>query len=699
MTKIKNKIVYKDAPPLNGSDYVIGTVGEPTTGYVTGQTRNFTLDDISAFVQAGLSPDEGGTFKITEKIYNGVLTDVAAVANAISPAYVVARYELVIFVVNGERYILKLQDVTIGIGQTAVVSGDFITLIAMTNIGGQSFLKGYNTGTGKHEFYGFTSTGNTITVVGNNINIEPKAGVNLWTGLNLYAGIEATTKLHEFITIGTSTMRFTKQFDGGGKYIGLLIDTPQTSVIQGLYVNNLYVPTYDDWIAAGGDLITNPSFEYPGDGTVAKPFTDTIRYTSATVSVITANSAIQNGLDAYVGTGTRLAPQMQGQRIIVQNTGNGYTHTTDLNYNGLYLELQESVIFTVAGLLMDADNATYFSATNMRPTIFLSEGVVATYTGDGFNNSGNTIATNNFANGRTVRLLGTGLLFCPTNDATKYMLNSDPNSTGNGTTGFNNDGSLAFDVQCDIRSDYGGLWKIGGLSKIDIYGVAQSGTSATTTSTGLKAFHQTGGKVRLFETAKISFLGTAPRVDAVTFTPTNGFTPDFISVGIAFEGSATNQFNKTTTDAVQFSALSSVDGDTLTISNTFESPNVWPLRFNNNNLRSGFLDYTKVDLTGSNTFSVVNSIGNNIIESLVVYASRAAAVTAGRPKGSAFINRKTVTAGSFVVGTEYTIATIGTTNYTLIGAAANTVGLNFTASGVGTGSGTAYSQTRDNVPS
>ena len=49
----------------------------------------------------------------------------------------------------------------------------------------------------------------------------------------------------------------------------------------------------------------------------------------------------------------------------------------------------------------------------------------------------------------------------------------------------------------------------------------------------------------------------------------------------------------------------------------------------------------------------------------------------------------TVTAGSFVVGTRYRIATVGTTDFTLIGAAANTVGVSFVATGVGSGTGTA----------
>ena len=47
------------------------------------------------------------------------------------------------------------------------------------------------------------------------------------------------------------------------------------------------------------------------------------------------------------------------------------------------------------------------------------------------------------------------------------------------------------------------------------------------------------------------------------------------------------------------------------------------------------------------------------------------------------------TAGSFVTGERYKILTIDGTDFTAIGASANTVGLNFTATGAGSGSGTA----------
>lgn len=53
-----------------------------------------------------------------------------------------------------------------------------------------------------------------------------------------------------------------------------------------------------------------------------------------------------------------------------------------------------------------------------------------------------------------------------------------------------------------------------------------------------------------------------------------------------------------------------------------------------------------------------------------------------------------VTAGAFTVGATYLITSLGTTNFVGIGAAANVIGILFTATGVGSGTGTAeYSRT------
>ena len=65
------------------------------------------------------------------------------------------------------------------------------------------------------------------------------------------------------------------------------------------------------------------------------------------------------------------------------------------------------------------------------------------------------------------------------------------------------------------------------------------------------------------------------------------------------------------------------------------------------------------------------------------------------------LQTQSVTAGSFVgnatAGTTYTITTVGTTDFTLIGARSNTVGVSFTASGPGVGTGTATGYKAVNV--
>lgn len=48
-----------------------------------------------------------------------------------------------------------------------------------------------------------------------------------------------------------------------------------------------------------------------------------------------------------------------------------------------------------------------------------------------------------------------------------------------------------------------------------------------------------------------------------------------------------------------------------------------------------------------------------------------------------------VLAGSFIAGTSYRILTVGSTDFTLIGAVENRVGVNFVATGNGSGSGAA----------
>lgn len=92
-----------------------------------------------------------------------------------------------------------------------------------------------------------------------------------------------------------------------------------------------------------------------------------------------------------------------------------------------------------------------------------------------------------------------------------------------------------------------------------------------------------------------------------------------------------------------------------------------------------------------------NGMTNRAHIELLDYTLRAATndsfyeiVAGGTLTGASFVPvGAPITAGSFIVGQRYVILTIGTTDYTLIGAASNTVGVAFAATGVGVGTGTA----------
>jgi hypothetical protein len=628
MTKIKNTVAYKIKSPLSLTDYAVGTNNENgVPGFAKGQTISIGLNEMRELFLQGLSPETGGTLKITEIVPDTEETSISDVANAISPAYAVQRYEILAIDLNGVIYILKQQNITFGIGQDELADSDFIKLTSIVNKGTGQDLISYN----------------------------------------------PTLKQYEVLTIDSETLTKTVDADG------LHLEIPSTSSIPALYVNDLYIPTEEEFLAGNTK----------GNGSLAKPFTNTITSYVAGVPTITPNTAIQNAKTAFIGTGTALAPQLSGQKIIIQNNNSSYTFSGDFSVSNLNIEIEGNVISTISGYLVDMDDNTKFDATTSFCTITIKEGATLEVRGDGFRNSGNTEAGITYATGRTMYLLGNGSIYSSTNSTSKYIINSDTSNSGN-----NNDGGLTFQVKCQIKTDLQGVYNIGGTSRVDFYNFIGSGTLSNTVNTSLKAFNQTGGGVRFFENAVISLQG-GTRTNGITFTPTGGFTPSFEVINLRIQGICTNLFNKTNTSDATLNVQNCNSGYGLIVTNIFESSNLWSVRFTNNVLASGTINSAKADLTKSNTVSSINTIGNNIVETLVVYGSRVLAVAGGLTKGCKFVNRKTITAGNFVIGTEYQILTTGTTDFTLIGASANTVGINFTATGVGTGTGTAYQHTID----
>jgi hypothetical protein len=83
----------------------------------------------------------------------------------------------------------------------------------------------------------------------------------------------------------------------------------------------------------------------------------------------------------------------------------------------------------------------------------------------------------------------------------------------------------------------------------------------------------------------------------------------------------------------------------------------------------------------------------------IIAAANAASGTGICTIASSAASTTPITAGSFISGRSYKIASIGTTDFTLIGAVSNTVGTVFTATGVGTGTGTATAEVQDNLTS
>lgn len=98
-----------------------------------------------------------------------------------------------------------------------------------------------------------------------------------------------------------------------------------------------------------------------------------------------------------------------------------------------------------------------------------------------------------------------------------------------------------------------------------------------------------------------------------------------------------------------------------------------------------FLDFANNDFRPALTSSPQVEVGADVYESLLVDI-------AGRVKPAypgSYYGGYAVAAGGFVVGLAYTIITVGTTDFTAIGASANTLGVSFKASGAGAGNGTA----------
>jgi hypothetical protein len=120
MTKIK---LYPIDTNITDDDIVIGSDADNSD-----ITKNYQMSAIRSYIASGLSPEIGGTLKITELVDVDINETPEDFINSLSPAVTIANYEVVIVVLTSSKYILKLQDVVVGNGETPTTASDFILI-------------------------------------------------------------------------------------------------------------------------------------------------------------------------------------------------------------------------------------------------------------------------------------------------------------------------------------------------------------------------------------------------------------------------------------------------------------------------------------------------------------------------------------------------------------------------------------------
>jgi hypothetical protein len=208
--------------------------------------------------------------------------------------------------------------------------------------------------------------------------------------------------------------------------------------------------------------------------------------------------------------------------------------------------------------------------------------------------------------------------------------------------------------------------------------------TAVTSITGLTtALSTIQGGTGVIQKA-ISTVARTSNVVTITTSTSHGFTAGhYVTVAAVTNTSLNGTFLIASVGSTTFTYAQTAS-DLSSISDTGTATDITYCNLTNN--VTGTLT---VDKGGT---SVVTNTPNAILT-----GNGTSAITSIKPSTNGNVLTSTagstITAGSFVVGAEYTILTVGTTSFTSIGASANTVGIVFTATGVGSGTGTATTNT------
>ena len=314
----------------------------------------------------------------------------------------------------------------------------------------------------------------------------------------------------------------------------------------------------------------------------------------------------------------------------------------DFSFTGLNLFVEVFITSTITDKLIDMDNPTHFSSSNAVNTFaFLSFSKNAfIYTqGLGIFNSGNSVATDTYATNKCIYLNGKeGGIINEQAYNGNYILNGGIDLPNN-----NNAGNIAISVQCIITSFYNGVYNIGGRTRLEgINATLTSGNLTTNVSPTIQAFRQVGGWVRLFNCTKVALgiVVTTNRESCVVFESSTSDplkVPVYLSRNTEYRGTALTFFSRLGTKAnVDIQNCNTVYFGATSLFDIIDGDPVWKVLFKNNVFENTTLG--TVDIVIDNTVGSINIIGNNVIESLPQYPTRAAAASAGIPVYGKFIN-------------------------------------------------------------
>ena len=575
----------------------------------------------------------------------------------------------------------------------------------LSNIGsGDPVYKGFNAVNEKHEFYTL-KTDNKIRLSypsgDPGVLLFTAPGVDSFStfGTSIYKGYDSNENEFQFYTLDSTDIKITQDVNTGIINLSL----PQSSSIPTIYISQDYEPTYDDWYKA--NRLANPSgpintFEYKGEGTLAKPFTNTTKYVlgnEAIAPAVTANTAIQNGLDYYQGpSNTRLDPLKRGQKIQILSSSYAYVFAGDFNYTDLDLEIYGSIISTTSGKLVDMDDpANFLSWSSTTPPnqstyvkIYLDAESVLQIQGTGFWNSGYDIPGTVFTHDKSLRLSGKGKILSYENSTSKYIINSGI------TFPYNNAGFATFAITCKIHCPgYGtapggqGAIQNGGLGKVVISDGAEIsvGRLIDPINVNIIPIKITGGFVKITD-SNIGINGgnnggdngpgvtTAISLNKIGDLDTTG-GPQFYAVNTTFGGYAETWFDRagqagnlilSNCSTIYFGGTNLIKSTgTTTIWGGSDEPDRGSASLKNNTFDFITVDTTEVDLTINGYQAVFNAVGQNLIQSLKIFDSvRTAKIINNVPLGGVFIKRVVLNDegqfNQYRVGDEFQILTQST---------------------------------------